>query len=88
MTDLTKIPCKTTYLWDSKETGEIVLGTNSKCILNKSASYVWNLIDEKNSIQDIIDSCQEVSINQEKVTSIILELEKMGYVSYVTGLWE
>ncbi|MBD3287396.1 PqqD family peptide modification chaperone [candidate division KSB1 bacterium] len=88
MIELSKVPCKTTYLWDSKETGEIILGTNSQCILNKSASYIWNLIDEKNSIQDIVDNCAQKKIEKEKVIATIHDLEKMGYVSYVTSLWE
>jgi hypothetical protein len=86
--DLAQVPCKSDYLWERKETGETILGFKDGCILNKKASKVWDLIDEKNSIQDIIGICSNDGMSQEEVIRVILHLKKTGSVSYLAGLWE
>lgn len=86
--DLTKIPCKTTYFWDRKETGETILGSGGECVLNKTASKIWDLIDEKNSLHDIIQACGKRGITKKNVLEVIQQLEKTGNVSYLTSVWE
>lgn len=86
--DLTKIPCKATYFWDRKKSGETILGAGGESVLNRAASKIWDLINEKNSIQDIVNICSKNGISQENVLQVIHHLEKTGNLAYLGSIWD
>jgi|GEM_PF-5518122 len=84
-----KIICKCTYFWDRKPTGETIIGSGEKVIiLNKLASVIWDNIDEKNTVSDIITISKSYDIDEENVISIMNQLYAADYVSYVSSIWQ
>ncbi len=64
---LKKTPRKETFLWKKEDDGSIIIFGEMEQRLNHTAAEIWEMIDESNTVGDIVDKVIE-RYKDEKVT--------------------
>ncbi len=94
--DREKIPRKETFIWRKLPGGAIEVEGCATHFLNPMGAQIWELIDERNRVADILEIFLEKNrssgLNEEELTQwlreFLSELEGNGLISYDTEVWE
>ena len=90
-----RVPRKETFIWRKRPGDIIEVEGKTMHFLNPMGSRIWELINERNTVKDIIRLLVEASSLsgeteegvRQRVKHYLDELEKKGLISYDTGVW-
>jgi hypothetical protein len=93
--DERRIPRKETFIWRKMPDGIIEIEGTASCYLNPIGAKIWELINERNTVADIIKIMQKSGNSSGKsetemslwINDYLDDLEKKGLISYDTGIW-
>jgi hypothetical protein len=90
-----RIPRKETFIWRKRPGDIIEVEGKTTHYLNPMGSRIWELINERNTVADIIRFLVEAESSlgepeegvRRRVKHYLDDLENKGLISYDTGVW-
>ena len=91
-----RVPRKETFIWRKRPGDIIEVEGKTTHFLNPMGSRIWELINERHTVADIIRLIVEANNSPEKteegvrrqVKHYLDDLVKKGLISYDTGVWD
>lgn len=91
-----RIPRKETFIWRQISGGVVEVEGEATHILNAMGARIWELINERHTVDDIIrlygEAGGEPAIGEAEtrkaITDFLNDLEQKGLISYETGIWD
>ena len=95
-TDELRVPQKETFIWRRISDGIIEVEGSTTHFLNPPGAKIWELINERNTVADIIRIILGQNRGSEKreeelrlwVKEFLDDLEEKSLISYETGIWD